>query len=399
MGAPSPREQHLSITLARSATELERVVPDWEALARAALEPNPFYEHWMLLPALQAFGGGQDLRVVLVWSGDNLVGLFPFERVARYKGLPASVLRSWRHPHCMIGAPLLHADYAIEGFGALLRWMQARDDGASILELSYFPVESPLSQAWTEALNEARLDVATTQAYTRPLLCRGADAEAYLRASLSSDSRSNFRRKQKRLAELGVVAHVMLGQQDDVGRWIEDFLQLEASGWKGRNGSALACRETNRRFATQILTRAFERNRLVMVGVDLNSKPIARYCGFTAGAGSFAFKTAYDEGLRKFGPGLLAELDMIRAFHELPGVQWMDSFSAPNDSTSEGLWRHRRTVQRVAVGTNAWGELVLAGLPVLRWLKRRAASLRWIRVGAATLRPRSRPKEALSPSP
>jgi CelD/BcsL family acetyltransferase involved in cellulose biosynthesis len=395
MGA-RPLFEAMTVTALRDRRGLEALVPAWEELARAALEPNPFYEHWMLLPALDAFGAGQDVRVVLVWSGEKLAGLFPFQRVARFKRVPATTLTSWRHPHCMLGAPLVRADRAIECFSTLLRWLQAGDDGASILELSYLPVESPLHQAWIEALNQARLAAVTTQAYTRPLLCRGADAEEYLRASLSCEARGNFRRREKRLAELGTVAHVVLGQQDDVGRWIDDFLQLEASGWKGRNGSALACSETHRGFATEIFTRAFERKRLVMVGVDLNGKPIARYCGFIAGAGSFAFKTAYDEALRKIGPGLLAELDMIRAFHALPGVQWMDSFCARNDSTSEGLWRHRRTVQRVAVGANTWGELALAALPLLRWLKRRAIVPRWTGADGATLRPSARPKEVLS---
>ncbi len=26
----------------------------WEALARCAVQPNPFYEHWFLLPSLKA---------------------------------------------------------------------------------------------------------------------------------------------------------------------------------------------------------------------------------------------------------------------------------------------------------------------------------------------------------
>jgi hypothetical protein len=38
---------------------LRAIVPEWEALAADAAEPNPFYEHWMLLPALEAYGSGE----------------------------------------------------------------------------------------------------------------------------------------------------------------------------------------------------------------------------------------------------------------------------------------------------------------------------------------------------
>src|SRR4051812_4277493 len=55
------------------------------ALAAAALEPNVFFEPWMLLPAWRAFGQGVDLRVVLVYGPDPirpqgpaiLYGMFP----------------------------------------------------------------------------------------------------------------------------------------------------------------------------------------------------------------------------------------------------------------------------------------------------------------------------------
>ena len=47
---------------------LEPLVPAWEALAAQAAEPNPFYEHWMLRPALQAYARAGSLRLVAVRS-------------------------------------------------------------------------------------------------------------------------------------------------------------------------------------------------------------------------------------------------------------------------------------------------------------------------------------------
>jgi hypothetical protein len=107
-----------------------------------------------------------------------------------------------------------------------------------------------------------------------------------------------------------------------------------------------------------------------MVGINLDGKPIARYCGFVAGEGAIAFKTAYDESLRKYGPGTLVVLDMMRAFHERPGLQWMDSYTGPNNGMIATLWKHRRTVQRVAVAADTRGELALAVLPLIKFCKR-----------------------------
>ena len=361
------QEGPLRITVLRDAPALAALVPEWEDLAAHALEPNPVYEPWMLLPALEAFAAGQDLRIVVVRHSGELAGLFPLQVERRYKGLPVRTLTSWLHPHCMLCVPLVRARRAPEVLKAVFAWARRE---ASVLELSYLAAEGPFHQALVEALNEGEHSSLITDAYTRALLCRASDAETYLKTSMSADVRRELRRQEKRLAEVGKLEHVVLRAPSELPRWIEEFLALEASGWKGRRGSALACSETNLRLARELFTRAFERDRLLMVGINLDGKPIARYCGFVAGEGAIAFKTAYDESLRKYGPGTLVVLDMMRAFHERPGLQWMDSYTGPNNGMIATLWKHRRTVQRVAVAADTRGELALAVLPLIRFCKR-----------------------------
>src|ERR1044072_9433301 len=101
-------------------SSLEQHIPAWEELAAAALEPNPFYESWMLIPALRTLGAGKDLQLVLIFAPDKarptappvLCGVFPLERKPRYKGLPVSTLSLWKHLYCFLCAPLVRADCA-----------------------------------------------------------------------------------------------------------------------------------------------------------------------------------------------------------------------------------------------------------------------------------------------
>jgi len=53
------KETTFSIIAVEDFAQLEEHLPAWEDLALAAIEPNVFYESWMLLPALRAYGGGQ----------------------------------------------------------------------------------------------------------------------------------------------------------------------------------------------------------------------------------------------------------------------------------------------------------------------------------------------------
>jgi CelD/BcsL family acetyltransferase involved in cellulose biosynthesis len=350
----------MRVTVARSLADLESIVPAWEALARDACEPNPFYEHWMLLPALRAFGG-QDVRVVLVWRGEQLAALFPFRRLARYKGLPASALTSWLHAHCLLGTPLVRADAVHECLDALFAW---RD--ASLIEFCYLPAGEPFHRALAAALAARGLSLIVNRAWSRGLLRKN-------RATISGQLRRQFAKKERRLAERGRFAHVTLGPHDDIGRWIEDFLRLEAGGWKGREGSAMACTEVNRRYATEIFTAAFRRGRLLMCGLDFDGRPIGRRSSFIAGAGSYAFKTAYDESLAEFSPGVMLELANIRQLDAAPGIEWMDSFTEDANLALDRMWPDKRAMESLAVPVGAWGGVTAATLPALRWVKRRLA--------------------------
>jgi CelD/BcsL family acetyltransferase involved in cellulose biosynthesis len=335
------------------------MVPAWEELARAALEPNPFYEHWMLLPALKAFSAGQDVRVVLVWSGERLAGLFPFHRVARFKGLPAAAFTSWRHAHCLLGTPLVRADSARLCLNALFDWVDA-----SLVEFCYLPADELFHRALVEVLDERGLRVVLNHSYSRGLLRKHG-------AALSGQFRRQLARNERRLRRRGELAHVELRPQDDIGHWIEDFLQLEAGGWKGRQGSAMACSQTNRLYFTQILDAAFRRGRLLGCGLDLDGRPIARRSSFTAGVGAYAFKTAYDERFAQFSPGVMLELDNVRQVDASAHIQWMDSFTGDANLALDRMWPDRRQMHTLAAGVGAWGELAATALPWLRWIKHR----------------------------
>jgi hypothetical protein len=108
-----------------------------------------------------------------------------------------------------------------------------------------------------------------------------------------------------------------------------------------------------------------------MLGLNFDGRPIARRCAFVAGEGSFAFKTAYDEKFADFSPGAMLEMDSIRQLNTLPCVRWMDSCAATDNSLVNRLSNDRRTIQSLAIGGSTLGELVVAGLPLLRWTNRR----------------------------
>src|SRR3569623_1998444 len=56
---------------------------------------------------------------------------------------------------------------------------------------------------------------------------------------MSSGRRKELRRQRRRLEELAPVAFTQATGPDEVTAALQDFLMLEAGGWKGKAGSAI----------------------------------------------------------------------------------------------------------------------------------------------------------------
>src|SRR5215470_8944808 len=110
----------MSVVVLTEPAALEDYLPALEELAADALEPNLFYEPWILQPSLKAFGQDQQFFFALVFAPSVanpnapqiLCGFFPMVRERRYKGLPISVLRLWQYRYCSLCAPLIRTEHA-----------------------------------------------------------------------------------------------------------------------------------------------------------------------------------------------------------------------------------------------------------------------------------------------
>jgi CelD/BcsL family acetyltransferase involved in cellulose biosynthesis len=362
----------------QSAEDLRPHVDAWDDLAREALEPNVFYESWFLLPAVRAFGAGQRLLFALVFEHlantetPRLAGFFPLVQGRGYKGLPVRLLAAWHHPYSVLGAPLVRPGSASDVLATFLDWAGQPAQGCGLVNLPLFPGQGPVYQALIEhCRQEARLSH-VDEIHGRALFLPRGDAAAYRAQALSGHHNREFRRQERGLAKLGRLEYRLLEQEEEVATWTEDFLRLEASGWKGKTGTAFACREADRDFLRAILAAARARGRLVMLGLFLDGRPIALKCNLRAGDGAFAFKIAFDETLAKYSPGVLLELFNIDYLHRHAAIRWMDSCAIAGHPMIDRLWLDRRLIMDVALSTGRRpGDAVVSLVPALRWLKRK----------------------------
>ncbi len=320
----------------------------WDALARCASEPNPFFESWYLLPALRALDPDGSVRLLCFEYDGELAGLVPVRREPKYYRWPIPQLTTWIHGNCFLGAPLVAAGLERPFWRALLDWADRAAGLALFLHLPGMPLEGALHAALADVLAQQGRTAGLVHAEQRAMLCSELAADAYFEASLSGKKRKELRRQFARLSDLGAVRIERTEGDEQLGRWIDDFLALEHSGWKGGAGSALASHQSTARLFREALSGAASHGRLERLTLTLEGEPIAMLASFITPPGAFSFKTAFDERYARYSPGVLLQRENL-AMLDHPQVRWTDSCAAADHPMIDHIWRERRAIGRLSI--------------------------------------------------
>lgn len=320
----------------------------WDELAQRAAEPNPFYESWYLLPSLASFDSGNAISILRFTRQGKLYALMPIVWQSKYEGWPLAHIRNWLHPNIFFGTPLVARGMETHFWRTLLNWADHQTRLSLFLHLHEFPLSGPVYESLQSVLaSDGRL-WGVVEDKERALLESDLAAEDYLAQSLSSRSRKDLNRRARRLSEVGEVSFKWETGTDRIAPWIDEFLALEASGWKGEADSALACDTATKTLFRDSLNGAAKRQRLVRLSLRVNDKPIAMLSTFLTPPGAFGFKTAFDEDYGRFSPGLLLEREFLDALQRY-NIDWCDSCAAPDHSVMNRMWQERRLLGRISI--------------------------------------------------
>lgn len=361
-----------AVEIVPSTAQLDPYIESISELNHSAVEPNPFFEPEMLLPALAALNGDSSPSFLLIFRVKSqsmkrqLVAFLPFERAARFKGLPAKHILITSHIYSFLGTPLLLSEDTNLILVALFDWLRKSDN--LFIALPLIALDGSFFHALTDVLNDHKLTIYFERFYTRALYRKPTIAAEYLK-DISTKTRKHVRRQRELLSEIGEVKFEVLESDASLSRWLAEFLELESSGWKGREGSALASKKSHLNFFLQSTSAAFRRGDLRLSALRLNGTMIAARVLFRAGAGSYLFKIAFDEKYSKLSPGTILEFEEIEK--GIQPFEWTDSCTSSKNTVYKRLWHERRVIATllVSAGTKR-SEFVLSLLPILRFAKK-----------------------------
>src|SRR5262249_18376719 len=145
----------------------------------------------------------------------------------------------------------------------------------NILELAMFRGHGPVHDLLVGWLWNTHRPSLLDERWTRPFLYRGTCAESYLRTAMSGRHRKDLDKKEQKLRQLGHLEYAVPSNEAEAEQWVESFLTIEHSGWRGQRGLDCYHCPGGAEFMRDALRQAWRAKRLEMLGLVLSSKLIA----------------------------------------------------------------------------------------------------------------------------
>ena len=203
-------------------------------------------------------------------------------------------------------------------------------------------------RAITATARASGRDVETLCAFERAALYAGSDADALARRGASNHALRELYRRRRRLEERGAVAFSVISDPRDIERALEEFLALEASGWKASRGALL--RDGELACFAREATRQMARGRQCTIArLALDGAPIAMGILFQSGDRAYFWKIAFDERFRAFAPGVDLVHRLTGALTNRNDIALTNSCAIANHPMIDRFWPDRFGVCDVAV--------------------------------------------------
>lgn len=318
------------------------------------MEANVFFAPRFLAPAMPRLDDRQ-IRFAVIRDEDarrsRVRLMMPFSVEKPGFSVGPSILRVWSNPFGPLGTPLVDAEGAAETIDNMLEAL-ARPDVKlpGILVLPDLRLNGRFTQLIKAVAIGRDLPLTVTNTFERPMLESQEDGDTYLKSTISKNHMRDMRRQFRLLGEEGRVSYNVARQPEEIRRRMEEFLALEASGWKGRKRSAMVMDRFRAAFAREAITNLAEVDAVRIHTLDLDGVAIASMVVFIMAGEAYTWKTAYDERYARFSPGKLLLADLTDWHLDDPNIERTDSCAVPDHPIMSRFWKEREEMGTLLIG-------------------------------------------------
>ncbi|KZK99755.1 MULTISPECIES: GNAT family N-acetyltransferase [unclassified Pseudovibrio] len=320
----------------------------WRQLSQQALEPNPFFSS-SFVSAFNAHKANGSIKLLLALdpSGTKAHAALPVVMVRR--GLLFKLPSTLAGDYGPLGTLLLSEEATPATLNKLLE-TACNLSWTKTLILPFHGTDGPTYESLECALKTHGWEKQVASKEDRAFQLSGNEGRASFDALKKRSSWKGAFKNQRRLEKEGSLSFSMLETSKDIQAGLEDFLKLEAAGWKGKQGTALLSRAPDAAFTRELVSKSGEADNIRIGQLRLDDKLIATNILLREQGRIFGWKTTFDESLAKFSPGQLLIYFSTQKLLEDPEFSGADSLSTPDNQMANKAWTSRFPYATVFIG-------------------------------------------------
>jgi CelD/BcsL family acetyltransferase involved in cellulose biosynthesis len=306
----------------------------WDRLACEAPQKLP-----MLLPGwIDAFlrhrlKASQHWLCCFAYVGERLVGVLPVIVTPHWLlGASRPYLSTPIDAHTPSGDVLLASEHAEAAFRALLAEVGRQVPNHLGLEIKAIRQSSPMRD--TLKRDFADYSIRRTRHSMYSFLDVTGDFDSYL-AGLGN-MRKNLRRYRRKLENRGSVSVELRTGATADAQFLPEFLDLEASGWKGRCGTAIANSPSTVAFYETLIRNLAAQGRWEWHVIRVGERIVAAEMAVCSQASLVLLKYTFDEDFADCRPGHLLTEEVYKDAFSRSKIDEINHMSL---SASDQYWR------------------------------------------------------------
>ena|ERR1017187_1019846 len=289
---------------------IERWADEWRNLCNEAADDQPFYRPEWIAAHVRAFSPRATIVLLTVSSEEKLLFVLPLlQEWSVFSGVPLRKLRAPVNSHSCRFDAVRHS--GSQGDAAVVAaWNYLQNvRGWDLLEMQDVPEGSTIS-ALALAASKNGFHAVPVPNLSNPYIPIPADPAGLKKLPINARLRGKLRSIRR---ELGSQSGLKFVRADKTDRALLDrFYELESAGWKGREGSAIACNPNIRQFYDEISKSAEQFGYLCMYSLELNGELLAAHFGLSHRGRYFSPKVAYNERLPQYAGGHLIVSEILQ---------------------------------------------------------------------------------------
>ena len=289
---------------------IDRLADEWRNLCTEAENDQPFFHPEWIRAYIRAFAPHASLLLITVRVQGRLCLVLPLvEERCRFNGVPLQRLRAPVNAHPgrfdFVCSPGLDGETAVVAAWEHLKKLE----GWNLLELRDIPAGGAAGRLAAVARADG-FDAVEVPELPNPYIPITHKPEMGKVLPRSSRLRTKLRQARRELVAQGALEFrcVETANKNDLQR----FYQLEASGWKGRERSAINSAPSTRKFYDEIAESAARFGYLALYFLEWNGELLAAHFALLYRGRCYSPKVAYNEKFDRFAPGHLIVEEILR---------------------------------------------------------------------------------------